>query len=165
MKKIGLQILALLIVFAAINGVVAQSTLSNQLLGQRQEVTQAAQSSLPGKYIQLESEPGIISRKMGYSEADPGKQYILVKINVENHGYNEFKLNPYLLKMTVNKITYDRNYLSAMAENGYPPLEDVTLEDGGMISGYVAFTVPSGVTEYALKYDQYSWDSYNIIWK
>jgi|WetSurSiteA1Bulk_404760.scaffolds.fasta_scaffold148902_2 hypothetical protein len=39
------------------------------------------------KYIQLESERGITMHKLGYSEADPGKEYILIKINVENHGY------------------------------------------------------------------------------
>jgi hypothetical protein len=87
-----------------------------------------------GKYVLLESQPGITLQKLGYSEADPGKQYVLVNIKVENHGYDAFKLDPYCFKMTVNKIVYDRDYLGSMAENGYPPLEDVTLEDGGEIS-------------------------------
>lgn len=124
-------------------------------------VCEAAQD----KYVQLESESGIVLHKLGYSEADPGKEYVLVKINVENHGYDEFKLDPYCFKMTVNKITYDRDYLSSMAESGYPPLEEVTIDDGGVISGYVAFTVPDGTNEYSLKYKQWSWDDYNIKWK
>jgi hypothetical protein len=65
----------------------------------------------------------------------------------------------------VNKITYDREYISSMAENGYPPLEEVTLEDGGKISGFIVFSVPDGTNEYAFKYKQWSWDDYEIRWK
>lgn len=116
------------------------------------------------KYVLLSVDSGTVVHKLGYSEADPGKEYMLVNVNVENHGYDEFKLDPSCFKMVVNKIVYDRDYLSSMAENGYPPLEDVGLEDGGVLSGWIAFTIPDGTTAYTLRYRQWSWDDYNIKW-
>jgi tetratricopeptide (TPR) repeat protein len=115
------------------------------------------------KYVLLDSLDDLTTYELGYSEADPGKQYILVNIKVENHGYDEFNLDPFCIKMIVNKIVYDRVYLS-LATNGYPPLEEVTLQDGGEMSGYIAFSVPDGTDEYSLRYDQWSWDDYNIKW-
>lgn len=117
------------------------------------------------KYVQLDTDPGTILHKIGYSEADPGKEYMLVKISVENHGYEEFDLDPSCFKMTVNKIIYDREYMSSLAEEGYPPLEDVALADGGELSGYIVFSVPDGTKSYSLKYKQWSWDHYSIKWK
>lgn len=117
------------------------------------------------EYVQLDTEPGTILHKIGYSEADPGKEYMLVKIDVENHGYDEFDLDPSCFKMIVDKIIYDREYMSSMAEEGYPPLEEVTLADGGELSGYIVFEVPDGTTSYGMRYKQWSWDHYDIRWK
>ena len=116
-----------------------------------------------GTFVLLDLKDDLILYELGYSEADPGKQYILVKIKAENHGYHEFDLEPYCIKMIVNKIVYDRVHLS-LSDNGYPPLEDVTLQDEGEISGYIAFSVPDGTENYSLRYDQWSWDNYNIVW-
>lgn len=116
-----------------------------------------------GKFVLLKLMDDLTLHELGYSEADPGKKFILVNVNAKNHGYHEFDLDPYCIKMTVNKIVYDRVYLS-LADHGYPPLEEVTIQDGGETSGYVAFSVPDGSYDYSLKYDQWSWDNYNIIW-
>jgi len=128
----------------------SNSRLENEMVGE-------------GKFVLLKLMDDLTLHELGYSEADPGKKFILVNVNVKNHGYHEFDLDPYCIKMTVNKIVYDRVYLS-LADNGYPPLEEVTIQDGGETSGYVAFSVPDESYDYGLKYDQWSWDNYNIFW-
>jgi hypothetical protein len=126
---------------------------------------QPLESTTQDKYILLDSEPGMVSHKLGSSEADFGKEYILMNFSVENCGYDEFKVEPSCFKIVINKIIYDSDYIYAMAEDGYPPLDDVTLEDGGKISGYVVYSVPDGVNEYTVRYKPYAWDNYKIKWK
>ncbi|HWQ19149.1 MAG TPA: DUF4352 domain-containing protein [Methanotrichaceae archaeon] len=107
---------------------------------------------------------GIFVSKLGYSEADPGMTYLLVPYSFQNNGYDEFPVEPGCCKVIINKVRYDRTYIgSSMAENGYPPLDSVTLMNGGSIKGWVAFEVPAGTQTFQSGYEQYSWNDYDII--
>ena len=127
---------------------------------------QPLSSTSPDKYILLESQHGAILHELGYDKADFGKAYLLVNFSIENHGYGEFPIDPSCFKIVINKVIYNQEYISSMAEEGYPPLDgDVALADGGKISGYLAFLVPDDMTAYAPRYKSYSWDRFNVSWK
>jgi len=116
-----------------------------------------------GQNIDMCMGDGIYKKKIGHSEPAPGKIYLLIPVTVENQGYEEFPLSPYQFKLTVDKVKYDSVPLSyAMSQAGLVPIESVELQDGGKISGYIAFEAPASTTNYELSYDTGSWEDYDI---
>jgi hypothetical protein len=94
--------------------------------------------------------------KIGYSTPDPGKVYLVVNLNLENHGYSGVDTNPNNFKIEANSIEYGYSPATySLPDAGYPKLDTVTLKDGGKISGRLAFEVPKGTTSYTLTFD--SW--------
>jgi len=101
--------------------------------------------------------------KLGYSTPATGKIYHVFKVDIENHGYDEFEISRYRCKININQVEYEPSGMYALEDAGLPPLESVTLLDGGKISEYVAFEVPRS-TDYSIRYDLYSWEDYDIIY-
>ena len=105
--------------------------------------------------------------KVGYSEAQPGKTYLVVPLQFENLGYDSFDYNPWYCKVTVDNVQYNDAFIGySLAGIGYASIEDaVTLKNGGKIKGYMGFEVPEGTTNYEFAYEPISlFGGYNIVY-
>lgn len=94
-----------------------------------------------------------------YGEAAPGNVFLVITMNIENHGYEKFHVSPSIFNLIANNIKY--------GESGSYQLDDVMarvdIPDGGSINGSVAFEVPSNIGSYQLQYNYFG--DYNIIYK
>jgi len=94
-----------------------------------------------------------------YGEAAPGNVFLVISMNIENHGYDKFHVSSYIFNLIANNITY--------GQSGSYQLDDVLatvdIPDGGSINGSVAFNVPSNIGNYQLKYSGVG--DYSIIYK
>ncbi len=110
---------------------------------------------------------GTLMDKVDYSEAQPGKTYLVLPIQIENAGYNSVDYNPWYCKVTINGVQYNDAFIGySLAQAGYPSLDNmVTLKDGGKIEGYMGFEVPDGTTTYEFSFEPISIFPYNIVYK
>jgi hypothetical protein len=100
--------------------------------------------------------------KLGpYTEAGPGKVYLITNLQIENHGYDEFSVNPNYVKVETNNVQYDYSWVS-LDDLGLASLDSATLKDGGIITGAIAFEIPSNTNQYALVWKTWAGDSYNV---
>lgn len=98
-----------------------------------------------------------------YVTAPPGMTYLVVKLDIENHGYDSFSTNPNYFKVIIDNIQYDYSWQSYnLKDIGKQELPSVTMLDGGKESGYLAFEIPKQSTIYTLVYK--AWSNYNIIY-
>jgi hypothetical protein len=81
-------------------------------------------------------------------------------MNIENHGYKEFNLNPFYFNLIANNIKYNTATESFSLDD---KLETVDLLDGGTIKGSLAFDVPSNIGSYQLQYSGFQ--DYEIVYK
>lgn len=104
--------------------------------------------------------------KVGYSEATPGKTYLILPLQFENLGYDSLDYNPYYCKVTVDNVQYNNAFIGySLAQIGYPSLDDVvTLKNGGKIKGYMGFEVPKGTSNYEFGFEPISFFKYNIVY-
>jgi hypothetical protein len=94
-----------------------------------------------------------------YGEANSGMVFLVITMNIENHGYEKFHVSPSTFDLIANNIKY--------GESGSYQLDDalarVDILDGGSINGSVAFEVPSNMGSYQLQYSGIG--DYNITYK
>ncbi len=94
-----------------------------------------------------------------YGEANSGKVFLVITMNIENHGYEKFHVSPSTFNLIANNIKY--------GDSGSYQLEDVLdrvdIPAGGSIKGSVAFEVPSNIGSYQLQYSGAG--DYNITYK
>ena len=139
----------------------------NSLHVEHAEYPQASQtpvttnSGIAGPYVLIKCQ-GTTYPKIGYSHAEPGKVYLVTNLQIENHGYDEFSVNPNYVKIEINKVQYDYSWIG-VGDLGLSSLDSATLKDGGIITGAVAFEVPSNTNQYALTWKTWSFlESYNV---
>lgn len=101
------------------------------------------------------------TNQIGYFEANPGYTYMVVDIELENHGYSEFDVNPFYFEAVINKIQYQCD--TPTFDESINTLPTVTLQDGGAISGQLVYQVLKDSTEYSIKYAGYTWMNYNFV--
>ncbi|MHC1688016.1 MAG: DUF4352 domain-containing protein [Methanothrix sp.] len=119
------------------------------------------------KQITVTVGKGTLMDKVGYSEAQPMKTYLVLPLTIENSGYDSVDYNPIYCKVTVNGVQYNDAFIGySLAQAGYPSLDDmVTLKDGGKINGYMGFEVPSGTSSYEFTFEPVSFmGGYNIVY-
>jgi hypothetical protein len=119
------------------------------------------------KEIKITIGKGILMDKVGYSEAQPGKTYLVLPLQFENLGYDSIDYNPWYCKVTVDNVKYNTAFIGySLAGIGYPSLEDaVTLNNGGKIKGHLGFEVPKGITNYEFVFEPISFfGGYNIVY-
>ena len=95
-------------------------------------------------------------------KAPPGKTYLLVNLDIENNGYDTFKVYSSDVKVIINGAKYSSAMVTYSLDNSLPITE---LLDGGKISGSVAFEIPA-IDSYAnasLAYES-MFKTYNINW-
>lgn len=93
-----------------------------------------------------------------YSQASPGKTFLIVTMTIENKGYQSLNTNPNYFNIVIDKIKY-----SYTAETYQLPdkLDTIDILDGGTITGSIAFSIPANTNKYELLYDQ-AFRNYNI---
>jgi hypothetical protein len=116
-------------------------------------------STSEDKYILINYDGHLVD-KLGYSNPDPGRAYLVMKIDIENHGYSGIGTNPYKFKVEADNIEHDISSATyiGLSNAGYPRLEDVTLKSGGKTSGYLVFEVPKETSRYSLTYSHW-WEN------
>lgn len=111
--------------------------------------------SYSSKKVDTFGRPGEVGK------APVGKVFLIVTMNIENHGYKEFSVNPQFFSLISNKVKYNIAFIENMfLEN---KLDPVVLLDGGSVKGNIVFTVPLDIENYQLQHDYYG--DYNIIYK
>lgn len=110
-------------------------------------------------YILIKCKENLHNTIGQYTKADVGKVYLVADLQIENHGYKEFSVNPNYVKIEIDNVQYDYSWVS-VEELGLASLDSVTLKDGGITKGAVAFEIPSDSKEYSLVWD--AWQTYNV---
>lgn len=95
-----------------------------------------------------------------FTEAPSGKVFLVITMNIENHGYKEFSTNPFFFKVISNNVKYDTSGYSFTIDD---KLDSVDLLDGGSTKGSLVFEVPSGIGNYQLQYSGFG--DYEIVYK
>lgn len=105
---------------------------------------------------------GTLYNKLGaYAEAGVGKVYLVTNLEIENHGYDDFSVNPNYAKVEIDNVLYDYTWLSYnLKDLGLPSLGTVTLMNGGKTSGAIAFEIPRNTQQYRLIWSSRS--NYNV---
>lgn len=93
-----------------------------------------------------------------YSEASPGKIFLIVTMTIENKGYQSLNTNPNYFSVIIDNIKY--SYVSETYSLS-DKLDTIDILDGGTITGSIAFLIPADANKYKLVYDQ-SFRNYNI---
>ncbi len=95
------------------------------------------------------------------TRAGPGFTYLVVDLDIENRDYDEFPVNVlFSFKAVVAGVQYGSDFASTQVAK---PLQTVTLQRGGRISGQLAFKIPetSTVPTYSLIYEA-PFKSFNV---
>jgi hypothetical protein len=96
--------------------------------------------------------------QISFAKPDIDKTFLLMKIIIDNHGYDDIYTNPNYFHVRANNVTYNYDASSHyLADIGLPILDmNAHLRDGGMILGYLVFQIPTNVSRYELIYDDYT---------
>jgi hypothetical protein len=108
------------------------------------------------KYVQVDYS-GQNSDQISHAKPDIGKTFLLMKIIIANHGYEDIYTNPNYFSVMVDNVTYNYDASSHYLKDIGMPILDVNshLRDGGMISGFLVFQIPVNASRYELIYDDY----------
>jgi hypothetical protein len=118
-------------------------------------------NELPSKYIQIDRSAGLYSSIGRYAKPDPGKVFLLLNMDIENHGYPEFSVSPLYFKVIIDGVEYSYDSSTySLDERGLAPLDSVKLRDGGKTSGCLVYQIPDGKSRYVIEYSGFG--SYNF---
>lgn len=97
-----------------------------------------------------------------WGQADPGYTFLVLDLDIENQGYDSFKVYTALFSVVVNNVSYDEVGFAVEASN----LKSVDLLDGGRVTGTVAFEVPVEVSSagFEPKYWDYGYTECRVEW-
>jgi hypothetical protein len=98
-------------------------------------------------------------------EAKPlgGNVFIVAGLSIENHGYDSFSVDPGIFILATNSFEYKSSPATYYLDRvGLKPLPSGNLPNGGNIDGYVAFELPSGTSNYNVRYG--GWENVEITY-
>jgi Telomeric repeat-binding factor 2. len=95
-----------------------------------------------------------IGPKATYVTAPPGRDYMILHIDIENNGYPKFDVDPSKFIVVMNDVEYmPTNMTCILQPRGVAILNHVKLRDGGKISGCLVYEVPhKDELEYIIEY-------------
>lgn len=105
----------------------------------------ASANSLPSKYVLLNNSGELTDYIGRYTEANSGKTFLVIEMELENHGYSTVNINPNYFAVVIDKVVYPYDKATYSTES---PLGTVALLDGGKTSGYLVFQIPEDKTKY-----------------
>ena len=94
---------------------------------------------------------------------DPGNVWLVLDMEIENHGYESFIASPGYFQVIVDHILYDARFCFLWSCEK-DELEHTTLMDQGRVSGRVYFEVPELVTNVGYQPRYLLWKSFNVVW-
>jgi len=95
-----------------------------------------------------------------YNKPNAGKTFLVVTVTIKNQGYYEFRVYNSSFIIESNNIRYGHIFLTGLTTE----LQEVTLLNGGQISGDLAFEVPEGISPSDIKIGYKAQSGYNIEW-
>jgi hypothetical protein len=101
---------------------------------------------------------GEMAGKWSFSPPRTGYFFLIVNLNIENHGYNKFSVSQYFFTIISNGKEYTASYVNGLPDK----LAIGDVHDNESTSGNLAFEVPEGTTDFEIVYKYAS--SYNIQW-
>ena len=109
------------------------------------------------KYLQVDYS-GENTSQISFAKPDIGKTFLLMKIIIDNHGYDDIYTNPNYFHVRANNATYNYDASSHYLDDIGLPILDMNahLRDGGMVLGYLVFQIPANISRYELIYDDYT---------
>ncbi|WP_157858935.1 DUF4352 domain-containing protein [Methanococcus maripaludis] len=133
--------------------------------GESSSSSSTSVSKIPSEYILMDytgKTQSSIASSYGYNTMpDSGKVFLIVSVKLENHGYEEFYVNPTNFELVVDNVAYDPD-TATYSLDGY--IDSLTLKNGGKTSGVLAFQIPKDSSNsYSLEYNSISWTDYNIL--
>ncbi len=101
-----------------------------------------------------------------YNKAGTGRTYFVIKLEIENHGYQRFPVSSSYFELQVKKVIYNDD-IATVTFSDY--LRTIELADGGKINGRIAYQIPTNdlISEggmYSLIYRSFM-DYPNIKWE
>lgn len=96
--------------------------------------------------------------KWSFSPPRPGYFFLIVSLNIENHGYDKLSVSQFFFTITVNGQEYNNTYVNGLPDK----LASGEVHDNESTSGNLAFEVPQGTTDFEIFYKYAS--SFNIQW-
>ncbi len=100
------------------------------------------------KYIYVKH-TGYNIDEIGYNAAGTDKIYFVIKLEIENHGYNNVEVGDLNFKLKVNNVIYTSD-TATVSFSDY--LSRVELADGGKVKGRIAFQIPKDDLIFARNY-------------
>lgn len=102
----------------------------------------------------------------GGNAPSSGEMFRILKVKVENRGYDVFEFSPYNCFITVDNVRFSPGYAdSSLSRAGYaPPISSGTLLDGGKLEGYMYFEIPyTSSTSFGIGCTIYGGKDYNLF--
>lgn len=92
----------------------------------------------------LDSCEGRHESKIGDYNPDKDKMFLIIGLSIENSGYPSFDVSPSVFGVEIDNVVYPYSYATFSLDTAMslPHLGEVTLNNGGKTSGYIAFNVP-----------------------
>jgi hypothetical protein len=101
---------------------------------------------------------GEMAGKWSFSPPRAGYFFLILNLNIENHGYNKFSVSQYFFTITVNGQEYTASYVNGLPDK----LVSGDVHDNESKGGNLAFEVPEGTTDFEIVYRYAS--SFNMQW-
>jgi hypothetical protein len=96
--------------------------------------------------------------KWSFSPPKPGYMFLVVSLNITNHGYESFTVSQFFFTITVDGKEYNASYVGGLFEKLAPG----TLHDNESTNGNLAYEIPEGNTNFTISYKYAS--SFDIQW-
>jgi hypothetical protein len=106
-------------------------------------------SETPSQYLLINHSAELKDYIGRYTESLPGKTFLVIDMMLENHGYSTIDINPNYFAIVIDKVVYPYDKATYSTES---PLTSSALLNGGKISGYLVFQIPSDKAQYTLVY-------------
>ena len=108
------------------------------------------------QYVQVDYS-GQNSDQISHTKPDIGKTFLLMKIIIANHGYDDVYTNPNYFYVRVNNVTCSYDASSHYLDDIGLPILDVNahLRNGGMVLGFLVFQIPANTSIYELIYNDH----------
>lgn len=102
--------------------------------------------------------------EIGSAKPTQGNTFLVVGLQIENHGYEGFSVDPSSFSLTINNFDYKNAPATYYLDQvGKKILPSGNLKNGGNINGYIAFEVPSGSKGYKVAYT--GWEKVTVEYK
>jgi hypothetical protein len=101
---------------------------------------------------------GQITSQVSHARPNIDKTFLLMKIMIANHDYDDVYINPNFFSVRADNATYSYDASSHYLDDIGLPILDMNahLQDERMALGFLVFEIPANTSKYELIYDDYT---------